>query len=118
MAEAKEKWDEVGERFNELGRSLKGRFDANTAFGVDEREKVNDALRQLTDALDAGFTTIGETFRDPDDARRDEERGFVDRGRDRGDAARRLRRDQASLNGRRRIWTRPTDLQRSRTSRP
>ena len=65
MAEAKEKWDEVGERFGEIGRSLKGRFDANTAFGVDEREKVNDALRQLTDALDAGFTTIGETLRDP-----------------------------------------------------
>jgi len=70
MAEAKEKWDEVGERFGEIGRSLKGRFDANTAFGVDEREKVNDALRQLTDALDAGFTTIGETLRDP--AMRDE----------------------------------------------
>jgi hypothetical protein len=66
MAEAKEKWDEVAERFSELGRSLKGRFDANAAFGVDEREKVNDALRQLTDALDAGFTTIGETLRDPE----------------------------------------------------
>jgi hypothetical protein len=66
MAEAKEKWDEVGERFSDLGRSLKGRFDANTAFGVDERDKVNAALRQLTDALDAGFTTIGETLRDPD----------------------------------------------------
>jgi len=64
MAEAKEKWDEVAERFSELGRSLKGRFDANAAFGVEEREKVNDALRQLTDALDAGFTTIGETLRD------------------------------------------------------
>jgi len=64
MAEAKEKWDEVGERFNELGRSLKGRFDANAAFGADERDKVNDALRQLADALDAGFTTIGETLRD------------------------------------------------------
>lgn len=66
MAEAKEKWDEVGERFGDLGRSLKGRFDANAAFGADEREKVNDALRQLTDALDAGFTTIGETLRDAD----------------------------------------------------
>jgi len=66
MAEAKEKWDEVGERFGALGRSLKDRFDANAAFGVDEREKVNDALRQLTDALDAGFTTLGDTLRDPD----------------------------------------------------
>ena len=65
MAEAKERWDEVGERFTELGRMLKDRFDANAAFGADEREKVNDALRQLGDALDAGFTTIGDTLRDP-----------------------------------------------------
>jgi hypothetical protein len=70
MAEAKEKWDEVGERFGELGRTLKDRFDANAAFGVDDREKVNDALRRLGDALDAGFTTIGDTLRDP--AMRDE----------------------------------------------
>ena len=65
MAEAKEKWDEVGERFGDLGRQLKDRFDANAAFGTDERETVTDALRQLGDALDAGFTTIGDTFRDP-----------------------------------------------------
>ncbi len=65
MAEAKDKWDEVGDRFGEIGRQLKDRFDANAAFGSDERDKVNDALRQLGDALDAGFTTIGETLRDP-----------------------------------------------------
>jgi phage-related minor tail protein len=65
MAEAKDKWDEVGDRFGEIGRHLKDRFDANAAFGSDERDKVNDALRQLGDALDAGFTTIGETLRDP-----------------------------------------------------
>ena len=65
MADAKDKWDEVGERFTELGRTLKDRFDANAAFGADDREKVNDALRQLGDALDAGFTTIGDTLRDP-----------------------------------------------------
>jgi Flp pilus assembly pilin Flp len=70
MAEARDKWDEVGERFGELGRSLKDRFDANAAFGSAERERVNDALRQLGDALDAGFTTIGDTLRDP--AMRDE----------------------------------------------
>ncbi|MDQ1436198.1 MAG: hypothetical protein QOF59_3014 [Actinomycetota bacterium] len=70
MAEAKDKWDDVGERFGEIGRHLKNRFDANAAFGADDRDKVNDALRQLGDALDAGFTTIGETLRDP--AMRDE----------------------------------------------
>ena len=65
MAEAKEKWDEVGDRFGEIGRHLKDRFDANAAFGAADRDKVNDALHQLGDALDAGFTTIGETLRDP-----------------------------------------------------
>jgi hypothetical protein len=70
MAEAKEKWDEVGERFGQLGRQLKDRFDANAAFGAEERDKVDNALRQLGDALDAGFTTIGDTLRDP--AMRDE----------------------------------------------
>jgi len=70
MAEAQDKWDDVGERFGEIGRHLKERFDANAAFGADDRDQVNDALRQLGDALDAGFTTIGETLRDP--AMRDE----------------------------------------------
>ena len=60
MAEARQKWDEVGDRFSDLGRHLKDRFDV----------KVNDALRQLGDALDAGFTTIGDSLRDP--AMRDE----------------------------------------------
>jgi hypothetical protein len=72
MSDASRKWDEVGESFGELGRSLKSRFDANAAFGPADRDKVNDALRQLADALDAGFTTIGDTFRDP--ALRDEMR--------------------------------------------
>ena len=66
MAEAKDKWDDVGERFGEIGRHLKDRFDASAAFGTDDRDKVNDALHQLGDALDAGFTTIGETLRDPE----------------------------------------------------
>ena len=70
MAEARQKWDEVGDRFSDLGRHLKDRFDVHAAFGADEREKVNDALRQLGDALDAGFTTIGDSLRDP--AMRDE----------------------------------------------
>ncbi len=26
---------------------------------------MNDALRQMADALDAGFTTIGDSLRDP-----------------------------------------------------
>jgi hypothetical protein len=29
-------------------------------------DKVDDALRQLGDALDSAFTTIGDTLRDPE----------------------------------------------------
>ncbi len=103
MAEAKDKWDEVGERFGQLGRQLKDRFDANAAFGRDEKETVTDALRQLSEALDAGFTTIGDTFRDPTIARRPEDRRKLDRRRHRRDPARRLRRDQAALAPGRRL---------------
>ena len=64
MGETKQKWDEVGDRFNDLGKRLKDRYDANAAFGDEEKEKVNDALRQLGDALDAGFTALGDSVRD------------------------------------------------------
>jgi hypothetical protein len=70
MSETKNAWDEVGNRFSELGRHVKQRYDANTGFSDDQREKVNDALHQLGDALDAGFTAIGDSLRDP--AMRDE----------------------------------------------
>src|SRR5438046_1720189 len=66
MGETKQKWDDVGDRFNELGKRLKDRYDANTAFADEDKEKVNDALRQLGDALDAGFTALGDSIRDPD----------------------------------------------------
>jgi hypothetical protein len=73
MSDAKAAWDEVGNRFADLGKNVKGRYDANSAFGEDEREKVNDALRQIGDALDAGFTAIGDSLRDP--GMRDELKG-------------------------------------------
>ena len=65
MAEAKDKWDEVGDKFNEIGKRFKERYDANAAFGADQQEKMNDALRQMADALDAGFTALGDSLRDP-----------------------------------------------------
>jgi hypothetical protein len=64
MSEAKAAWDEVGNRFTELGKHVKDRYDANAGFGDEQREKMNDALRQLGDALDAGFTAIGDSLRD------------------------------------------------------
>jgi phage-related minor tail protein len=65
MPEAKDKWDEVGDKFNEIGKRFKERYDANAAFGPDQQEKMNDALRQMADALDAGFTALGDSLRDP-----------------------------------------------------
>jgi hypothetical protein len=29
-------------------------------------EKIDDALKQLTDAIDSAFSTVGETLRDPE----------------------------------------------------
>jgi hypothetical protein len=63
MSESKAKWDEVGDRFTALGKKLKTHYDEN-AHTKPETEKAQDALRQIGDALDAGFTAIGESFRD------------------------------------------------------
>jgi hypothetical protein len=65
MGDTKAAWEEVGDRFADLAKHLKDRYDANLAFGDEQKEKLNDALRQLGDALDAGFTAIGDSIRDP-----------------------------------------------------
>ncbi len=65
MPESKAKWDEVGDRFNDLARKVKDRYDANAAFGEAEKEQMQDALRKMGDALDAGFTALGDSLRDP-----------------------------------------------------
>ena len=49
MSEAKQKWDEVGDRFGEIGKRLKERYDASAAFGADQQEKMNDALRKMAE---------------------------------------------------------------------
>ena len=66
MDDSKAAWDQVGDRFTELGHRLKKQYDARSALGEDERAKVDDALKKLTNALDATFTTIGDTMRDDD----------------------------------------------------
>lgn len=63
MSESKAKWDDVGDRFAALGRKLKTHFDDST-HAKPESDASQDALRQISDALDAGFTAIGESFRD------------------------------------------------------
>jgi Flp pilus assembly pilin Flp len=66
MSETSAAWEQVGERFTELGQRIKQQFDARAGFGEEEGEKVDDALQKLSNALDAAFTAIGDTLRDDD----------------------------------------------------
>jgi hypothetical protein len=74
MSESKARWDEVGDRFNDVAKRLKDHYDAQQASRVQDQpntedaenaDKMNDALKQISAALDKGFTTIGESIRDP-----------------------------------------------------
>ncbi|HTL85674.1 MAG TPA: hypothetical protein VL856_10855 [Acidimicrobiia bacterium] len=61
MSDPKAKWDEVGDQFNALGRRMKEHYDEHAA----PKDEVHDALRQIADALDNGFTALGDSLRDP-----------------------------------------------------
>ncbi len=65
MSSSKAKWDEVGDRFSQLGNRFKDRYDANASFGKVQADQMNDAVRQIVDAVDAGFTALGDSLRDP-----------------------------------------------------
>jgi len=66
MTDAKQRWDTVGEQFTELGKSFKARYKTNATFDEEQRRQLDDALRNVGEALDAGFTTIGDSMRDPE----------------------------------------------------
>jgi hypothetical protein len=73
MSDAKAAWDEVGNRFSDLAGRVKDQFEARSAFGAPDNEKIDDAVRTLVSAIDHAFTAIGDTLRDPstrDDAKR------------------------------------------------
>jgi hypothetical protein len=74
MAGTNEAWNEVGERFTTWGRRVAERYkEASGAAGEAARENqrtLEDAARDVTDALDRAFTALGDTIRD-DDAKRD-----------------------------------------------
>jgi hypothetical protein len=73
MSETRAAWDEVGNRFADLGKHVKDRYDANVGFGDADKEKLNNAMHEIRDALDAGFTALGDSLRDP--TMRDEMKG-------------------------------------------
>jgi hypothetical protein len=74
MAGTNEAWNEVGDRFATWGRRVAERYkEASGAAGEAAREgqrTLEDAARDVTDALDRAFTALGETVRD-DDAKQD-----------------------------------------------
>ena len=76
MDETKKAWDEVGEGFARLGRSISERHRqlgderaerAADASGESEG-RMADAVRRATDELDRAFAALGDTFRN-DEAR-------------------------------------------------
>jgi hypothetical protein len=74
MAGTNEAWNVVGDRFATWGRRVAERYkEASGATGEAAREgqrTLEDAARDVTDALDRAFTALGETIRD-DDAKQD-----------------------------------------------
>lgn len=60
-----ERWDAVGRQFNDLGRKVRERYEQTAGEAGPDEERVRDALRVLTDALDRAFTAVGEAVRDP-----------------------------------------------------
>ena len=74
MAGTNEAWNEVGDRFATWGvaasatRRCKGGRQARRPGKASAR--LEDAARDVTDALDRAFTALGDTIRD-DDAKQD-----------------------------------------------
>ena len=68
MSGTNEAWNEVGERFASWGRHVSERYkDASGPVRESAQEsqrKLEDAARDITDALDRAFTALGDTIRD------------------------------------------------------
>ncbi|HEX9124211.1 MAG TPA: hypothetical protein VF984_12795 [Actinomycetota bacterium] len=65
----KEAWEEVGERFSEWGHLLSERYrqrdQERGSTPQEDRRKLEDAVGAAVRQLDAAFTSLGETLRDP-----------------------------------------------------
>jgi hypothetical protein len=72
---AKDAWDEVAQRFGEIGRRI---ADRHRALGEErgapgtaqDRKKLEEALEAVTRQLDQAFTSVGDAIRDPDERTR------------------------------------------------
>ena len=67
--DAKDAWNEVGERFSSWGRLVADRYkEAETTTVESAREaqhKLEESARELTEQLNRAFTAVGDTLRDP-----------------------------------------------------
>jgi len=64
----KEAWTEVGEEFAELGRRVSEHYKklGGEQPTAGEQEEMRQALRKIADEVDRAFTSLGDTFRDPE----------------------------------------------------
>jgi hypothetical protein len=67
---AKQAWNDVGERFSSWGRRVAGRYresggESGTGESAQEAQrKLEEAARQIGDQLNRAFTALGDTMRD------------------------------------------------------
>ena len=68
MSGTNEAWNEVGERFASWGRHVAERYKESSGSAresaQESQRKLEDAARDITDALDRAFTALGDTIRD------------------------------------------------------
>jgi hypothetical protein len=75
VGNAKDAWNEVGERFASWGRLVGDRYrEAESEIGEGEsmsegsreaQRKLEESARELTEQLNRAFTALGDTLRDP-----------------------------------------------------
>jgi hypothetical protein len=74
MADPKQAWKDVGERFESLGKRVAAHYrEAGTGDDATQKEaqrKLEEAAREVGDQLTRAFNALGETLRD-DEAKRD-----------------------------------------------
>lgn len=66
---AKDAWNEAGERFSSWGRLVADRYKEAETTTVesarDAQHKLEESARDLTEQLNRAFTAVGDTLRDP-----------------------------------------------------
>jgi hypothetical protein len=67
-SDSNQAWNEVERHFSDVGRRLKEHYEKLDAAKTTpaERQKLDDALRSLTEQMDKAFTAVGDALRDPE----------------------------------------------------